>query len=61
MNPPPPLDWPTVIGLLAEAREHICDKPWDERTLLHARISRALGLPVEYPDTVERMEQERVA
>lgn len=36
--------------LLQEALEHITPKPWDDSTMLHARISRALGLEVEYPD-----------
>ena len=39
-------------GLLTEAREHVTDKPWDDRTLLHKRISEALGLPVEYADWI---------
>ncbi|VWC81349.1 hypothetical protein BLA39750_01222 [Burkholderia lata] len=39
-------------SLLREARERITDKPWDDQTLLHARISEFLGLPVEYPDQV---------
>ncbi|MDK0999974.1 hypothetical protein ACO2TQ_38860 [Burkholderia sp. OKR4-1] len=39
-------------SLLREARDRITDKPWDDQTLLHARISEFLGLPVEYPDQV---------
>lgn len=39
-------------SLLREARDRITDKPWDDLTLLHARISEFLGLPVEYPDQV---------
>lgn len=38
--------------LLREALDHITDKPWDDPTLLHARISERLGLPVRYPDHV---------
>lgn len=41
-------------ALLKEALEHVTDKPWDDPTLLHARISEALGLPVEYPEDVAR-------
>lgn len=37
-----------IEALLTEARERITSKPWDDRTCLHARISIALGLPVEY-------------
>jgi CHASE1-domain containing sensor protein len=37
-------------GLLTEAREHITDKPWDDTTRLHRRISEALGLEVHYAD-----------
>lgn len=37
-------------GLLREARDHITAKPWDDKTCLHARISIALGLDVEYLD-----------
>ena len=37
-------------GLLTEAREQITDKPWDDTTRLHRRISEALGLEVQYAD-----------
>lgn len=46
-------DLETARGLLAEALNHISKKPWDEPTLLHARISEFLGVPVEYADSVE--------
>lgn len=46
----PDLSWVELIGLLVEAREQITDKPWDDDTRLHERISKALGLPVSYPD-----------
>lgn len=37
-------------ALLREALAHITDKPWDDSTFLHKRISEHLGLPVSYPD-----------
>ena len=39
-----------ALGLLKEAREWVTEKPWDDNTYLHKRISEFLGLPVEYPD-----------
>ncbi len=45
-------------GLLREALKHINKKPWDEPTLLHARISEFLGVPVEYADFVEAVRRE---
>jgi hypothetical protein len=44
------LSWVELVSLLAEARDQITDKPWEDTTELHARISRALGLPLSYPD-----------
>lgn len=41
---------PTSDALLLEALQHITDKPWDDSTFLHKRISERLGLPVSYPD-----------
>lgn len=55
----PAVDVARLIGLLREAREHVTDKPWDDSSLLHARISEALGLPVEYPDMVEQFRAEQ--
>lgn len=43
------LDLPTLVALLREAREYITDKPWDDNSRLHDRISDALGLPRHYP------------
>lgn len=37
-------------ALLKESLEHVTDKPWDDRTHLHKRISEALCIPVQYPD-----------
>lgn len=37
-------------GLLREARDGITDKPWDDPSHLHKRISEALGLPISYKD-----------
>lgn len=39
-----------ALDLLEEAREWVTDKPWDDNTYLHKRISEFLGLPVEYPE-----------
>lgn len=39
-------------ALLTEALDHITPKPWDDMTLLHARVSEFVGQPVEYPDLV---------
>jgi hypothetical protein len=39
-----------AINLLQESLDHITEKPWDDDTRLHERISKYLGLPVAYPD-----------
>lgn len=36
--------------LLEEALDWVTDKPWDDTSHLHKRISEELGLPVQYPD-----------
>lgn len=57
---PPDLNWSKLVGLLTEARDHVSPKPWDEDTCLHARISYALGLPIEYAENwrvVEALEE----
>ncbi|MBB6204420.1 hypothetical protein GGD69_005314 [Paraburkholderia fungorum] len=41
-----------AVGLLREALQHISDKPWEETSLLHARISEFLGSPVQYAGAV---------
>lgn len=41
--------------LLLEALEHITDKPWDDPSLLHARICEFFGKPVPYADQVAQM------
>lgn len=33
----------TLVLLLKEAQEWVTDKPWDDSTLLHKRISKALN------------------
>lgn len=43
-------------ALLAEALGHVTEKPWDDPTHLHARISRALGKPVKYPEHLAAVE-----
>lgn len=50
-------DLETARGLLREALGHITPKPWDDTTLLHARISEFLGEPVQYPDNVKASRQ----
>lgn len=42
----------TARALLVESLVHISPKPWDDTTLLHARVSEFLGHPVEYPELV---------
>lgn len=42
-------------ALLAESLNHITDKPWDDSSCLHARISAALGRPVQYKTHLESM------
>lgn len=37
-------------GLLAEALEWVTEKPWDDSSYLHQRISAELGKPPAYPD-----------
>lgn len=39
-----------TAALLIEALEWVTEKPWDDGTFLHYRISNALGLPVAYPE-----------
>ncbi|AJD82949.1 hypothetical protein PJWF_00055 [Achromobacter phage JWF] len=34
--------------MLKEALAHITDKPWDDRSFLHARICKALRLSIPY-------------
>lgn len=41
-----------AVCLLREALKHISDKPWEESTLLHARISEYLGEPVQHVNAV---------
>lgn len=48
-----------ALGLLREALDHINEKPWDESTRLHERISKFLGLPVVYPNWDEETEDSR--
>ncbi len=40
----------TADVLLREALMHITDKPWDDSTHLHKRISEHLGRPISYPE-----------
>ena len=47
-----------LVGLLREALGHVTDKPWDDDTMLHARISEAIGEPVQYADMVARKREE---
>ena len=47
-----------ALSLLRESLDHIDDKPWDDSTRLHERISTFLGLPVSYPDWGKHPEDE---
>lgn len=42
--------------LLAQALEAITDKPWDDPTYLHARISQHLGRKVQYAESIAQYE-----
>lgn len=42
----------TAVDLLKEALGKLNDKPWEDPTLLHARICEYLGQPVKYADAV---------
>lgn len=44
-----------LLALLKEAREWVSDKPWDDPTSLHKRISEELNLPVSYPEYLEEV------
>ena len=43
-------------ALLREALQWVTDKPWDDDTLLHKRISEFLGEPVHYQDHIKTLE-----
>lgn len=43
-------------ALLRESLQWVTDKPWDDDTLLHKRISEFLGDPVKYPDYIKQLE-----
>ncbi|SFF33488.1 hypothetical protein [Paracidovorax wautersii] len=45
-------------SLLAESLGHITDKPWDDESLLHSRISDFLGLEIKYPEMVNQIKAE---
>lgn len=47
-----------AISLLRESLDHITEKPWDDTTRLHERISVFLGLPVAYPNWGKNQEDE---
>jgi hypothetical protein len=53
-RPNGPLDQATA--LLREALAWVPEKPWDDSTLLHKRISEFLGDPVKYPDYIKQLE-----
>lgn len=44
--------------LLHEAIHWVTDKPWDDTTLLHSRISKRLGLPIKYQEYIDKMDEE---
>lgn len=43
--------------LLLEALDHINDQPWEEPSLLHARISEFCGMPVMHPAYVKSVRE----
>lgn len=43
-------------ALLREALQWVTDKPWDDDTLLHKRISEFLGEPIHYQDHIKTLE-----
>lgn len=47
-----------LMALLKEAMEWVSDKPWDDPTHLHKRISEELKLPLSYPEYFEETENE---
>jgi hypothetical protein len=47
----------SATDLLREALEWITDKPWDDPTLLHKRISEFLGKPVKYPEYIAKLKE----
>lgn len=50
-----------ACALLAEALDHITDKPWDDRTQLHSRICKFLGRSVTYPDFISDKDDSEIA
>ena len=53
-RPNGPLDQATA--LLREALAWVPEKPWDDDTLLHKRISEFLGEPIHYQDHIKTLE-----
>lgn len=51
------LTMPDVACILIECRGRVCDKPWDDDSGLHDRLSDLLGLPRSYPSH-ERLYEE---
>lgn len=47
----------SAANLLREALEWVTDKPWDDPTLLHRRISEFLGKPVKYPEYIAKLKE----
>lgn len=47
-------------SLLSEALDEITDKPWDDSSYLHARISLHLGREVQYADWIEQSETNKI-
>lgn len=46
-------------ALLGECLAHITEKPWDDESLLHARVSDFLGLEIKHPDLVNQIKAEQ--
>ena len=47
----------SAADLLREALQWVTDKPWDDSSLLHKRISEFLGTPVQYPEYIAKLKE----
>ncbi len=47
----------SAADLLREALQWVTDKPWDDSSLLHKRISEFLNEPVKYPDYIASLKE----
>jgi hypothetical protein len=49
----------SATDLLREALEWVTDKPWDDSSLLHKRISEFIGTPVQYPEYIAKLKEDQ--